>query len=108
VSLIVTLASENKDVFTIIAPVPVQASPYHGFIFYIPGIEFLLCVGKQVSPTMRKFCFCTIGDHPIGVSTGVAIRLKSMSDKFISDGAGPAELHGWLEREKKFERKKSP
>jgi len=106
-SLIVTLASENKDIFTIVAPVPVQTSPYHGFIFYVPGIEFLLCVGKEVSPTMRKFCVYTMADHPIGISTGVVIRLKSIVDKFISDGAGLIKLDAWLEREKKFERTKS-
>ncbi len=106
--LLVTVASGNKGIFTIAAPIPYQRTPYHAIIFYIPGIEFVFCIGKQVDPIMRKFCVYTMADHPIGISDGVAVRLQILMDKFISGGVGRTKLDGWLEREKQFGIRKAP
>jgi len=101
-SLLVTLAAENKNVFTIIPPLQMQATPYHVFLFYVPGVEFVLYVGKEVVPTIKKFCVFTMPDHPIGISTGVAVRLETMLNKFVGGGTGMAKLGKWLDREEKF------
>jgi hypothetical protein len=75
VALLVTVAPNNKDIFTIIPPMAFDTAAHHTFIFYVPGIEFTLCVGKAISPIMKKFCVQTVGDHPIGISAGMPERL---------------------------------
>ena len=106
--LLITVASGNKDVFTIVPPVPFQRTPYHSIIFYIPGIEFAFCIGKEVHPILRKYCVYTMPDNPISISNGVAARLKIVMDKFIAGGVGRTKLEGWLAREKQFGVIKTP
>jgi hypothetical protein len=59
-----------------VLPSPVKQisfhSPYRGsnekwmnFLFYVPGIEFSLCVGKDLDSTLREGCFARHPTHPI-------------------------------------------
>jgi len=41
---------------------------WHQFSFYIPGIRFVLAVGKSIPETLRKYCFVRNGAHPILVT----------------------------------------
>jgi hypothetical protein len=42
--------------------------PYHQYLFYIPGIIFLLGVGQQVSEEEKQLCFFSNPLHPISVA----------------------------------------
>lgn len=41
---------------------------WHNFLFYIPGIEFALAVGKTVNDSAREACFASNPAHPILVA----------------------------------------
>lgn len=102
-SLVVTLASDNKNVFTIIPPVPMEKNQYRSFLCYLPGVEFMLCVGNRV-PWSMESCGITFTDGPIGISDGVAKRLDSVTFKMIQNGRGLTKFRNWMEREKKYGR----
>jgi hypothetical protein len=38
---------------------------WHNFSFYIPGIKFVLAVGKSLTPEMKNACFVGNQGHPI-------------------------------------------
>jgi hypothetical protein len=39
-------------------------SAYHNFLFYVPGIEFALHVGRRVPAAVKQTCFATNPFHP--------------------------------------------
>ena len=42
---------------------------FHNFLFYIPGVEFQLCVGKQVTDELKRLTNCrTAPNCPIYLS----------------------------------------
>ena len=67
--------------------------PEFPFFFYVPGIMFVLQVGKQISDYERQLCFYSDPLHPIivanlakdfyglvGRHTAKAVRSKEVSD----------------------------
>jgi hypothetical protein len=99
-ALLVTLADDNKDVFSIITPLLMEKRKYHSFIFYVPGIEFALCAGKSIEPVMRKFCLYGMANRPIGITSNVTDRLNILVARMVRDGRS-GKLARWVEREKK-------
>jgi hypothetical protein len=64
---------------------PLEATPQGGWrthFFQVPGIIFIMNVGKQVSHELRVGCFATNVHHPIaileGLNTHIENRLKAM------------------------------
>jgi len=68
-------------------------STYHQFLFYVPGIMFVLSVGNQITDYERQLCFYSNPLHPIivadlasdlykliGRNTAKAVRSKEVSD----------------------------
>jgi len=45
-----------------------SADRWHNFLFYIPGIQFSLCVGNGVTVNIRESCFVSHPLHPILVT----------------------------------------
>jgi hypothetical protein len=102
VGLTVSVDSENRDIFSLCTPFLAQRTPYHAFIFYAPGIEFVLWVGRAVPASIRKSCIYSASPHPIFMTEGVAARMHTVLKKSIARGTGSIKMGRWLEREKKF------
>jgi hypothetical protein len=54
-----------------------SASGYHNFLFYVPGIEFALLVGKMVPTELKQNCFGAHPLHPI-ILSDVSGAIKSV------------------------------
>jgi hypothetical protein len=102
VGLTVAIDPENRDTFSLCTPFLVQRAPYHAFIFYAPGIEFVLWVGRAVPVSIRKACIYSSALHPIFMTDGVAARVQTVFKKSIARGTGSIKMDRWLEREKRF------
>lgn len=71
-------------------------SEFHSFTFHIPGILFVLSVGKKLGPDMPLICFATNPAHPILVadlaqdiaSVGAAIFGKAHKSKKLIEYMG--------------------
>jgi hypothetical protein len=60
-------------------------STYHQFLFYVPGIMFVLSVGKQITDYERQICFYHNELHPI-----IVANLASDLYKFVSRNTAKA------------------
>jgi hypothetical protein len=66
-SLHVLIAPRDRVLVTIAEPHRGRAKNYHNFAFYVPGVQFDLYVGKQISDEIRQLCFYRNPAHPIVV-----------------------------------------
>jgi hypothetical protein len=60
---------------------------FHMFSFCIPGLEFVLCVGKQISPTAERLCFATSPDQLILVNAHSTMVMARKSLQTLQSGA---------------------
>jgi hypothetical protein len=67
VSLHVLIAPRDRALITIGEPCRGRAEIYRNFSFYVPGIQFGLYVGKQITNEIRQLCFYGNPAHPIVV-----------------------------------------
>ncbi len=67
VSLNLFVAPRNRAPIWIAEPARGKAEAYRNFSFYVPGIRFDLCVGKQIRDQIRQLCFYANPAHPIVV-----------------------------------------
>jgi len=57
---------------------------WRSFACYVPGVQFLLGVGKRLSDEIRDFCFATRPEHPLLVSEHMSRKVNEMfSDFFV-------------------------
>ena len=91
--LVVGASPPESAVIGFMMPYFRGVSTHHQFFFYVPGIIFVLCVGKQISDYERQLCFYSNPLHPIiladlsqdiygfvGRHTKKAARSKEVSD----------------------------
>ena len=58
-ALSVTFAPPEKAVIAFNVPDLRSKAPCHQYVFNIPGISFVLAVGKKIPPELRRMCFAT-------------------------------------------------
>ena len=66
--LVVGVLPREKALISFNQPYRASAQGYHNFLFYIPGIQFVLSVGKQIPTDMPQICFASNPAHPILVA----------------------------------------
>ena len=54
--LIVTVTPDSEPDFVLIPPVRLLPRDFHLFVFYIPGVQFLLCTGRRVPDHFKGAC----------------------------------------------------
>lgn len=67
VSLTVFIAPRDRALTTIGEPCRGKARTYRNFAFYVPGIQFVLYAGKQITNEIKQLCFYANPEHPIVV-----------------------------------------
>ena len=77
VSLHVFIAPRDRALITIGEPCRGRAEIYRNFSFYVPGVEFGLYVGKQITNEIRQLCFHENPAHPI-VVYDTSVRLLGL------------------------------
>lgn len=66
--LVVGVSPREKALISFSLPYRNQRHEFHGFTFHVPGIVFVLSVGKRLEPYMPRICFATNPAHPILVA----------------------------------------
>lgn len=56
-------------------PMEGRRSDCRTFNFIVPGLSFILCVGKQIPSQLRQLCICTGPGHPI-MEKDVAVKVR--------------------------------
>ncbi len=92
-ALVVGVSPPEKAVIGFMMPHFRGVSTCHQFVFYVPGIVFVLQVGNQISDFERQLCFYSAPLHPIivadlakdiygmvGKHTAKAVRSKEVAD----------------------------
>jgi hypothetical protein len=59
--------SKAKGLIALTQPYRGQNKNWHNYLFYVPGIEFAIAVGKAVDMKKRSECFACNPLHPIWV-----------------------------------------
>jgi hypothetical protein len=77
--LMVAVSPPDKAVVGFNVPATKQKQPYHQYVFYIPGMVFVLGVGKGMEPEWEKMCFYTDPLHPILVADLSSGIFRSLS-----------------------------
>lgn len=85
--LVMGVLPREKALISFSQPYPGSAKGCHNFVFYIPGIQFVLSVGKRLPVEMPNICFASNPAHPILVADfsqdvmGVFRRVASKARK---------------------------
>ena len=66
--LVLSVNPREKALISISVPYRNPARECYGFTFHIPGLLFVLNVGKKLPPDMPLICFATNPTHPILVA----------------------------------------
>jgi len=66
--LVLGVLPREKALISFNQPYRGSARDCHNFIFYIPGIQTVLTVGRRQPEYMSKICFATNPAHPILVA----------------------------------------
>jgi hypothetical protein len=62
-TLSVTIAPPSKALISFNSPDERSKTPFHQYVFNIPGISFDLAVGKRIPDELRRMCFATSPMH---------------------------------------------
>jgi|SRR5882724_4235406 len=84
--LSVLIASPGKAVIGFNLPELRRKQPYHQYLFHIPGMVFILAVGKRINAAQKEMCFYSSPLHPIIVgdlSRGILMTLARASRNAI-------------------------
>ncbi len=66
--LVVGILPRSKALISFNQPYRACAEGYHNFLFYVPGVQFVLSAGKQIPSDTRDICFASNWAHPILVA----------------------------------------
>ena len=84
VFLSVCVVPPRVPLLSAVAPFQTPERQFHMFSFYVPGVEFVLNVGKQVPDFIRAGCFATSPSRPIFSSPEFASFLGQNYRKALS------------------------
>jgi len=80
---------------------------WRSFACYVPGVQFLIGVGKRLSDDIKDFCFATRPEHPILVSEHMSRKVNEMfRDLFIKSRKSEAYLRAKAKRDQVLCRKR--
>jgi hypothetical protein len=85
--LMVAVSPPDKAMVGFNVPATKQKQPYHQYVFHIPGMVFVLGVGKGMEPEWEKMCFYTDPLHSIIVadlSRGIFLSLSRSTRKALT------------------------
>ncbi len=71
VALTITVSRSEKPIIATFTPSEAERQKYHVFVFYVPGIQFTLGVGKALSEEMKRACAFGAPLQPISASYNV-------------------------------------
>lgn len=99
--LVLSVLSREKALVSFSAPYRNPIREFHSFTFHIPGILFVLSVGKRLGPDMPHICFASNSAHPILVadlakdiaSVGASIFGKAHKSKKLIEYMGRKKRH---------------
>jgi hypothetical protein len=77
--LMIVVSPPDKAIIGFNVPAEKQKQPYRQYIFHIPGMVFILGVGRGMEPGWEKMCFYTSQLHPVLVSDISDALLRSLS-----------------------------
>ena len=78
--LIVGIAPPESAQMIMFPPYEGEKSGWHVFFTYVPGILFMLNVGRTVDEPRQWLCTWNNSDHPITISEGLLNNLKKASE----------------------------
>jgi len=64
-ALMVLIMPPDKSTEGFNLPDPRKTKPFHQYVFTVPGIIFLLCVGRGIGAERKAECFFSDPAHPI-------------------------------------------
>ena len=67
-ALVVGVLPRDKALISFTQPYRASAEGYHNFVFYVPGVQFILSAGKQMPSDTPDICFASNWAHPILVA----------------------------------------
>jgi len=66
--LVLGILPRDKALISFNRPYRASAVGYHNYLFYVPGVQFVLSVGKLLPSDTRDICFASNSAHPILVA----------------------------------------
>src|SRR4029077_11863372 len=66
-TLLVGIVPPDKKITTFIEPYRGSAKEYYNYVCYVPGVQFVLFVGRMVPEADRECCFLRNPLHPLTI-----------------------------------------
>jgi hypothetical protein len=100
VFLSVCLAEEAEDICHILPPFRLAARPFHTFYMFLPGMEFMLFVGKSVPKDLQDHCVYSGKQNFVTVGGDMKERMRRLRAKFLLAGEGIKKIEAFYKRRK--------
>jgi len=101
--LVIGILPRGKAVISFNHPYRASAEGYHNFVFYIPGIQTVLSVGKCLPDDIAKICFATNPNHPIVVAD-LSSDVSRVFSQIASTARKSKKLTAYLDNKKQNRR----
>ena len=99
-TLLVGIVPPDKKITTFIEPYRGSAEGYHNYVCYVPGVQFVLSVGKMIPKADRECCFVGNPLHPMTI-VDLYDRLKEIYQEQTAKAHRAAKLLNYWEEKKK-------
>jgi hypothetical protein len=99
-TLVVGVTPPEKAVIGFMMPYFRGVSACHQFLFYVPGVLFVLNVGKQITDYERQLCFYTDPLHPI-ILADLSKDFYGLMHRNSSKAVTSKEVQDFLDRKVK-------
>jgi len=81
-ALVVGILLRDKALISFNQPYRASAEGYHNFVFYVPGVQFIVSAGKQMPSDTPDICFASNWAHPILVA-GFSEDIKGLFRRIV-------------------------
>jgi len=81
-ALVVGILPRDKALISFNQPYRASAEGYHNFVFYVPGVQFIVSAGKQMPSDTPDICFASNWAHPILVA-GFSEDIKGLFRRIV-------------------------
>jgi hypothetical protein len=98
VFLSVCLAEEAEDICHILPPFKLAARPFHTFYMFLPGVEFMLFVGKSVPKELQEHCVYSGKQNFVTIGGDMEERMRKLRAKFLLAGEGIKKIEAFYKR----------
>lgn len=91
VALIISVSPKDDPIVAAFTPSEAERRAYHAFLFYVPGIQFVLAAGKGLNEEMKGECAYSSSQKPIFASHAVERNARralrgTIEDAFLAKG----------------------